>query len=102
MQGKLDHNPFLAASRRPADEQAGDEDRIERPGGAQNIVWQTRGAPPTEWENRLGDALEAIFGDGVEDLPTVVARLNEMGMRDGSGAPWTEETFRREMARLGV
>ena len=98
----MDHNPFLAALRQsPSGEGAG-KGRIERPEEAQNIPWQTRAAPPSAYENKLCHALEAIFSAGVEDLPTIVVRLNELGVRDPSGQAWTEESFPRDMRRLGA
>ncbi len=98
----MDHNPFLAALRQSRPGEAAGKGRIERPEDVRNIVWQTRDAPPTAYENRLGDALEAIFGEGVDDLATVVARLNERGVRDSSGQAWNEDSFAREMRRLGA
>lgn len=98
----MDHNPFLAASQQSRPGQVAGKGHIERPEEARNIVWQTRDAPPSAYENQLGDALEVIFGAGVEDLPTLVARLDEMGVRDPSGQAWTEDSFAREMRRLGA
>jgi len=95
----VDHNPYLE----PGPERApgAGRGRIEHPGAAENIVWQTRPAPPTEYENRLGDALERCFADGIEELGPLVARLNEIGVPAPDGTPWTPESFEREMARLG-
>jgi hypothetical protein len=71
---------------------------LEQP---QNLEWQTRAAPPTELENRLGDALEKIFAAGADTLADVVARLNQLQLFDASGAPWTKASFQETMARLG-
>ncbi len=98
----MDHNPYLAALRQSRPGEAAGKGRIERPEDARNITWQTRAVPPTAYENELGDALEAIFGAGVEDLPTLVARLNERGVRDASGQDWTEDSFARAMRHLGA
>ena len=88
----MDHNPFLAKR------MAAGRGAVEQP---LNIEWQTRAAPPTEFENRLGDALEKVFAAGADTPAEVVARLNEMQLFDASGACWTEASFRETMARLG-
>jgi hypothetical protein len=88
----MDHNPFLRK------EAAAARGAVER---LQNLEWQTRAAPPTEFENRLGDALEKIFAEGVESLPEVIRQLNDGGSRDAAGQPWTEQSFQAEMKRLG-
>jgi hypothetical protein len=62
---------------------------------------QARKRAPTPFENALGDALEAAFAEGVHDLAGVVAALNRSGPRPPSGGAWTEESFEREIARLG-
>jgi len=79
----------------------GDESSIERPDAVQNVRWQTRAAVPTDHENRLGDALQEIFAEGIYDLPGIVAALNGRGVGSAAGAAWTEESFVAEMARLG-
>ena len=88
----MDHNPFLAKS--AADARGGVEKR-------ENIEWQTRAAPPTEHENRLGDALEQIFALGSESLPDIIRQLNAGGVLDPSGEPWTEASFQHCMKNLG-
>ena len=97
----MDHNPLLKPWIRPKPEDAAGKGWIERPAGVANVVWQTRAAPPSEFENRLGDALVACFAAGVDQLDALVARLNEMGVRAPDGTRWTAATFEREMARLG-
>jgi hypothetical protein len=67
-----------------------------------NLCWQNRAAAPAEFDNRLGDALVAIFAEGVTDLARLVEELNKAGQRDRAGQPWTEETFQAEMRRLGA
>ena len=89
----MDHNPFLAST--PPQGARGSVERLE------NIPWQTRAAPPTEMENRLGDALERIFGAGVDTLEAVVRALNDAGLRDPRGEPWTEASFQALMRELG-
>lgn len=62
---------------------------------------QARTRAPTPFENTLGDALEAAFAGGVHDLAAVVEALNRTGPRPPAGGAWTEESFQREIARLG-
>jgi hypothetical protein len=88
----MDHNPFLA------NKSADARGKVEQ---LENIEWQTRATPPTEFENRLGDLLIQIFAKGVETLPEVIQELNRNGSRDAAGNPWTEESFQAEMKRLG-
>jgi hypothetical protein len=88
----MDHNPFLKKAA------VGGRGTVEQ---ALNIEWQTRAAPPTEFENRLGDALEQVFGQGIEALREVVEQLNAQGSRDAAGRPWTEASFQETMRRLG-
>jgi hypothetical protein len=97
----MDHNPLLKPWVRPRPDDAAGKGTIERPGDVVNIVWQTRAAPPSEYENRLGDALVECFAAGIEAVEPLVARLNEMGVQAPDGARWTVASFEREMARLG-
>jgi len=97
----LDHNPFLKPWCRPEPNDAAGQGSIEVPAEVENIVWQTRPAPPTEYENRLGDALVACFEEGIEELSPLVMRLNELGVLAPDGSLWTEDSFEREIARLG-
>ena len=97
----MTHNPLLKPWIRPRPDDAAGKGAIERPDAVVNIVWQTRAAPPSEYENRLGDALVECFAAGVEDLSALVARLNELGVQAPDGTPWTAASFEREMARLG-
>jgi len=97
-----DHNPLLKAFLAGKRGGEGEKGRIERPDDARNIEWQTRPAPPSDYENALGDALVACFEAGIEDLAPLVARLNELGVRTPDGKAWTEENFRSVLARLGA
>ncbi|GGW94129.1 recombinase-like helix-turn-helix domain-containing protein [Streptomyces chartreusis] len=63
---------------------------------------QTRGHEPTTYELKLARTLEEIFTHDGHELGDVVAGLNARQVRTPSGAPWTEETFRTEMQRLGA
>jgi hypothetical protein len=97
----MDHNPLLKPWIRPKPDDSAGKGVIERPGAVVNYVWQTRPAPPSEYENRLGDALVECFAAGIEAIEPLVARLNEMGVMAPGGAPWSVASFEREMARLG-
>lgn len=66
-----------------------------------NRARQTLVDPHGAFENRLGDALEAAFAAGAVELPAIVAALNAAGAVARDGRPWTEDSFRAEMARLG-
>ena len=88
----MEHNPFLRPGARGA------RGAVET---RENIPWQHRAEPPTQFENRLGDALEQIFAKGVDQLPDVVRELNAL-TPDRDGKPWTEESFQAEMRRLGA
>jgi hypothetical protein len=90
----MDFNPYLTQSE---PDQRGD---IEKPGVANNIAWQTRAAPPSAYEDALGDALEQAFAADAADLPALVTKLNQLGSRDPAGQPWTEASFQREIKRL--
>ena len=78
----------------------GDHPRLP-PNGLFLDPWQSKKGNPTPWENALGDAMEALFRDGVHDLPGIVAGLNGKGVRTPEGGAWTEENFAETMKRLG-
>ena len=98
----VDHNVMLTPWKTPSPNNVAGKGEIERPGQVPNIVWQTRSAAPTYYENALGDALEKVFGEGAESLEQVVAGLNGVGFRMPDGKPWTAASFESEMARLGA
>lgn len=62
---------------------------------------QTRTAPPSPYEIKLAGAIEEVFAGGAETLDGLVAGLNSMGIPAPEGGAWTQESFTREMARLG-
>lgn len=93
------HNPFLAADRHQ-DSKGGDR-TIELPGSVRNIVLQTRGGPLTPFEDRLADALMAVFDGGAEDLGAVVAALNAHPCPDANGQAWTEASLAACLHELG-
>jgi len=61
---------------------------------------QAQRRAPTEYENRLGDALEAAFSDGVTELDTLVARLNAEGLRTPAGEPWSAQNLEPTLRSL--
>jgi len=97
-----EHNVVLEEWLARTADTKGDAGSIERPGEVQNIRWQTRPAPLSEYENALADALQATFGEEIYELPAIVRRLNERGPKPPQGGAWTEELFTAEMARLGI
>jgi hypothetical protein len=54
---------------------------------------QAQRRAPSDYENRLGDALEAAFAVGAWDLDALVARLNAAGIRTPDGGEWTTSNF---------
>ena len=94
----MHHNPWLATQRGSK----GGADTVEDPRRPELLRWQTRKGPPTAYEERLADALMTIFGDEVCELPGIVARLNDAGIPDPTGSPWTESGFEAAMRELGA
>ncbi len=94
----MDYNPYLQPASVSPDSHKGS---IEKVGEIKNMIWQNRAAPPTPFENQLGDLLEQVFVAGIEELPAVVAKLNELGGHAPDGAAWTEASFTAVMQQLG-
>lgn len=68
-----------------------------------NATHQTRNTEPTSYESLLGDAIERAYAQGIHELEPLVAYLNVGGGPSGpNGQPWTEASFKLEMARLGA
>jgi len=96
----LKFNPQLKPWQAPQPNNVAGKGVIERPGATPNLVWQTRKAEPTQYENDLGDALEQVFASGATELDDVVRGLNEVGSRAPDGSSWTTERFTAEMRAL--
>lgn len=64
-------------------------------------VHQTHPEPFTPYEEKLAGSIQEIFGRGTHDLPGLVEGLNDMGLNAPDGLPWTQESFRDEMRRMG-
>ncbi|MCD2462711.1 MULTISPECIES: recombinase-like helix-turn-helix domain-containing protein [unclassified Streptomyces] len=65
-------------------------------------VHQSRTHEPTPYEYRLAATLEEVFTHEGHDLADVVRGLNARTVHAADGTPWTEESFRAEMNRLGA
>lgn len=78
----------------------GDHPRLP-PNGLFLEEWQSRTREPTDYEQRLGDALEEAFRNGIHDLPDLVQTLNRDGVLAPDGAAWTEDGFVAAMRDLG-
>jgi hypothetical protein len=98
----MNHNPNLGPWTWPVDIDPAGQKSIDKPADLGNIVWQNRAAEPTPYENALGDALEKVFEAGAVELPEVVLQLNGLGIKSPEGDAWTEESFTRQMKKLGA
>ncbi|WP_055702573.1 recombinase-like helix-turn-helix domain-containing protein [Streptomyces silaceus] len=65
-------------------------------------VHQSRTREPSPYEYKLAATLEEIFTKEGHELDHVVRGLNARQVHAPDGAPWTEESFRAEMNRLGA
>ncbi|MFJ5677444.1 recombinase-like helix-turn-helix domain-containing protein [Streptomyces sp. NPDC093097] len=63
---------------------------------------QSRTREPTPYERRLAATLEQIFTHDGHELAYVITGLNARQIPAPDGTPWTEESFRAEMHRLGA
>ena len=97
----MKYNAHLKERQQPAIQEAG-KGKIEIPSEIEIIAWQTRGEAPSDYEAALTDALEDIFGGGVETLPDIVAALNDRKVLAPDGTAWTEDSFQTEIKRLGT
>lgn len=98
----LDHNPQLKPWLNPSPNNVAGKGKVEVPGQMQNVVWQNRAAPPSAYENALGDALERVFEGGATTLDEVVSALNAQNFRTADGHAWTADRYEAELARLGA
>jgi hypothetical protein len=96
-----DFNPYLEAYRNAQPNKAGGGGQIFAGADRDLIVWQTRPAVPSEYEQSLADALEQVFSEKIYDLPQVVAALNREGIRTPAGEAWTERNFEQTFQQLG-
>jgi hypothetical protein len=96
-----DFNPYLQAFRAARRSEAAGKGQIYNAPERELIVWQTRPAPPSEFELSLAAALEQIFAQRTYELPDIVAALNREGVRTRQGDTWTEQNFVATFRELG-
>ena len=96
----VNFNPMLKPWLAPQPNNVAGKGVIEQPGHSENLVWQTRKAEPTQYENDFGDALERVFEAGATELNEVVTGLNGIGFRTPDGAQWTDERLVAELRLL--
>jgi hypothetical protein len=72
------------------------------PKGQYIVVNQSRDRAPTEYEDLFADALERLFGQGIDELGPLVEGLNELAAPSPNAEPWTEDLFLQEIKRLGA
>lgn len=89
------YNDFLEAG----DATKGGGVFLEDPQAIDNIVVQTAGAAPDEFESRLADTLMAVFADEIGDLPDIVAQLNARGCLGRDGSPWSVASLQAQLAQ---
>ena len=100
MEKVVNFNPHLKPWLAPQPNNVAGKGVIEKPGETDNMIWQTRKAVPTQYENDFGDALEQVFEAGAAELHEVVAGLNGIGFRTPDGAQWSEERLAAELRLL--
>ena len=96
-----DFNPYLEAYQNPRPNKVAGAGQIFDRTDRDLIVWQTRPAVPSEYEQTLADALEQIFSQRAHELPEIVAALNREGIRTPTGEVWTERNFEQTFQQLG-
>lgn len=77
----------------------GGKGTIETYDNVEHIIWQTRSAEPTEYENNFGDALEIVLAE-THELPEIVEKLNALGLHNRDGSLFTEDNLKLELSRL--
>ena len=96
-----DYNRYIEAYRARQPNQSAGVGQIFEGGARDLIVWQTRPALPTEYEETLASTLEQIFAQRVYELPDIVAALNRESIRTPKGEAWTEANFQETFRELG-
>lgn len=95
----LELNPFLTSA---GSGRKGGGLFTEAPHEVDNIVFQTRGAPLTDFEDRLAESLMAAFSQGASELSEVVQAMNAGGGVDDQGQAWTEDRLEAVLESLGT
>ena len=93
------YNPWLAPDRQR--DTKGGQRSIEPAAGSANIVFQTRGGALSLFEDRLADALMAVFDAGAMELDQVAAGLNARKAYDADHQPWTADSLAACLHTLG-
>lgn len=96
-----DFNRYIEPYWNPQPNQSAGAGQIFEGGDRELIVWQTRPAMPTEYEEMLASALEEIFAQRIYELPDIVAALNRESIRTPGGEAWTEANFQSTFSELG-
>ncbi|RFU87227.1 hypothetical protein DY218_07590 [Streptomyces triticagri] len=65
-------------------------------------IHQSRTHEPTPYELKLAATLEEVFTVEGHELADVIRGLNARQVHAPDGRPWTEQTFRTELDRLGA
>lgn len=94
-------NRHLQPCLNPPTDHAGDPSRIEIPGQAENLRWQSRPVAPTDHENTLANMLEDIFQAGGTSPQDIVDGLNHRRFQTLSGESWTVVNLTAAMTALG-
>ncbi len=97
----MNFNPLLKPWEAAEPNNVAGKGLVEVAGKTDNIVWQTRAAEPTAYENALGDALEQAFEGGATQPEEIVRSLNAQAFRNADGSSWTVDSFLAEISRLG-
>ncbi|CAE6850702.1 recombinase-like helix-turn-helix domain-containing protein [Paraburkholderia domus] len=99
-QQTVNFNPSLKPWLAPQPNNVAGKGVIEKPGETDNLIWQTRKAEPTQYENDFGDALEKVFEAGANELQEVVDGLNRLGFRTPEGNTWDADRLAAEFRLL--
>jgi hypothetical protein len=62
---------------------------------------QSRPDAPSNYELQLAQAVEGLFSAGADSPEALAEGLNNADIPGPGGSPWTAESFRTEMSRLG-
>jgi hypothetical protein len=54
----------------------------------------------SEYEDRMGDALEKLLEEGADDLEALASGLNRLGLVGLHGERWTADALAAEFKRL--
>ncbi len=98
----MEFNPYLKPTKDTLEDTGGGTGYIEAPADDFfNMVWQTREAPPDEYQLKLSAVLAELFDAGHTELGEIISGLEDSDVRPPKGGAWTEQVFRSEMLRLG-